>query len=260
MHSGCPARVPRWQDDIMPMIQIPDSELTAYRADPQGRPKGAIIVIHEIWGLVDHIRDVADRYAAEGYLAIAPDILSNAGVSPTVGQELHDLAMNPDEATRMSAQPLMRERLTAAREPAYGAWAIAQLRMVVDFLEDQPGIDGRIAVTGFCFGGSYAFALAAADPRVKAAAPFYGAPPEESDIAAIACPVHAFYGGLDERLMESLPAVSTAMADAGIDFEATVYEGARHAFFNDTNALTYDADAASDSWTQVLDFLGTELD
>lgn len=248
----------------MPLIQIPQSELTAYRADPQGahaveQYRGAIIVIHEIWGLVDHIKTVADRYAAEGYVAIAPDILSNAGVSPTVGQELHNLAKSPDEATRITAQPLMREKLTAAREPAYGAWAIAQLRAVVDYLDAVPGIDGRIAVTGFCFGGSYAFALAAADPRLKAAAPFYGAPPEESDIASIACPVHAFYGGLDERLMESLPAVSTAMAEAGVDFEATVYESARHAFFNDTNALTYDAEAASDSWAQVLDFLRAEL-
>ncbi|MBB5632212.1 carboxymethylenebutenolidase [Cryobacterium mesophilum] len=243
----------------MPMIQIPDSDLTAYRAEPHGEPKGAVIVIHEIWGLVDHIRSVADRYAAEGYLAVAPDILSDAGVSPSVGQELHNLAKNQDEATRMTAQPLMREKLTATREPAYGAWAISQLRRVVDYLETQPGVDGRIAVTGFCFGGSYAFALAAADPRVKAAAPFYGAPPEESDIASIACPIHAFYGGLDERLMDSLPAVSTAMADAGVDFEATVYEGARHAFFNDTNDLTYDAEAASDSWTQVLEFLEAEL-
>ncbi|MEO6942756.1 MAG: dienelactone hydrolase family protein [Terrimesophilobacter sp.] len=243
----------------MPMMQIPGSELTAYCASPSGAPKGAVIVIHEIWGLVDHIKTVADRYAAEGYLTLAPDILSNAGVTPTVGQELHDLAMNPDEATRISAQPLMREKLTASRDPEYGAWAVAQLRSVVDYLEAVPAVDGRIAVTGFCFGGSYAFALAAADPRLRAAAPFYGAPPEEADVASITCPVHAFYGGLDERLMESLPAVSAAMSEAGVDFEATVYEGARHAFFNDTNALTYDAEAAADSWSQVLQFLGSEL-
>ncbi|GAA3742951.1 hypothetical protein GCM10022239_18030 [Leifsonia bigeumensis] len=118
----------------MPMIQIPHSELTAYRADPPAAPKGGLIVIHEIWGLVDHIRDIADRFAAEGYLVVAPDILSNAGVSPTVGQELHDLTKNPDEAVRMTAQPLMREKLAASREPEYGAWAIGQLRAVVDYL------------------------------------------------------------------------------------------------------------------------------
>lgn len=243
----------------MPMIQIPHSELTAYRADPPAVPKGALIVIHEIWGLVDHIRDVADRFAAEGYLVVAPDILSNAGVSPTVGQELHNLAKNPDEAVRMTAQPLMREKLAASREPEYGAWAIGQLRTVVDYLESQPGIDGRIAVTGFCFGGSYSFALAAADPRIRAAAPFYGAPPETSELASIAGPIHAFYGDVDERLMASLPGVRKGMADAGVDFEATVYPGVRHAFFNDTNSMTYDADAAADAWTRVLAFLAERL-
>lgn len=243
----------------MSTIQVPHSELTAYRADPPGTAKGALIVIHEIWGLVDHIRDVADRFAAEGYLVVAPDILSNAGVSPTVGQELHDLAKNPDEAVRMTAQPLMREKLAASREPEYGAWAIGQLRTVVDYLESQPGIDGRIAVTGFCFGGSYSFALAAADPRIRAAAPFYGAPPETSELASIAGPIHAFYGDVDERLMASLPEVRKGMADAGVDFEATVYPGARHAFFNDTNSMTYDADAAADAWTRVLAFLAERL-
>ena len=171
----------------MTMIDIPDSELTAYRAEPAGTPKGELIVIHEIWGLVDHIKDVADRYAAEGFLVVAPDILTNSGVTPTVGQELHDLAMNPVEATRTAAQPLMREKLAASREPAYGAWALEQLTKVVDYLEAQPDIHGRVAVTGFCFGGSYTFALAAADTRVRAAAPFYGAPPESADIAAISC-------------------------------------------------------------------------
>lgn len=243
----------------MPMIEIPGSEISAYRADPAGTPTGALIVIHEIWGLVDHIKDVADRFASEGFLVVAPDILTNTGVSPSVSQELHDLAMNPDEAIRTQAQPLMREKLAASREPEYGAWAVTQLTRVVDYLLSQPGVNGRVAVTGFCFGGSYAFALAAADSRVKAAAPFYGAPPEESNVGSIQCPVHAFYGGLDERLMESLPAVSAAMAAAGVDFESTVYENARHAFFNDTNSITYDASAAQDAWNQVLDFFRTRL-
>lgn len=248
----------------MPMIEIPDSDLAAYRADPPGTaqggpPRGALIVIHEIWGLVDHIRGVADRFAAEGYLVVAPDILSDAGVTPTVGQELHDLAMNPDEAARTSAQPLMREKLSASREPEYGAWAVAQLRKVVDYLAAQPGVGGRIGVTGFCFGGSYTFALAAAEPRIRAAAPFYGSPPETAELAGIACPVHAFYGGTDERIMAGLPGVTSAMAAAGVDFQSTVYEGAAHAFFNDTNATTYDPDAAADAWSRVLAFLGERL-
>lgn len=243
----------------MTMMTVPGSDLSAYRADPPGEPRGALVVIHEIWGLVDHIRDVADRFAAEGYLVVAPDILSNAGVTPSVGQELHDLAMNPDEAVRTEAQPAMREKLAAAREPEYGAWAVGELRKVVDHLEAQPGVEGRIAVTGFCFGGSYSFALAAADPRIRAAVPFYGAPPESADAATIGCPILALYGEIDERLMASLPEVTAAMEAAGVDFEAKVYPGARHAFFNDTNSIAYDADAAADAWRRTLAFLEAQL-
>lgn len=243
----------------MTLIDIPGSEITAYRADPPGEPRGALIVIHEIWGLVDHVKGVADRFAAEGYLVLAPDILSGVGVPPEVGQELHNLMKSADEAARTAAQPLLREKLAPARSPEYGAWAIAQLKKVVDYLETQPGIDGRVAVTGFCFGGSYSFALAAAEPRIRAAVPFYGSPPATADVTAIACPILAFYGDRDENLMASLPEVTKAMAAAGIAFEAKVYAGARHAFFNDTNSLTYDASAAADSWQLALALLGGAL-
>lgn len=243
----------------MSMIDVPGSEITAYRADPPGEPRGALIVIHEIWGLVDHVKGVADRFAAEGYLALAPDILSGIGVPPQVGQELHDLVKSADEASRTAAQPLLREKLAPTRSPEYGAWAIAQLKKVVDYLEAQPGIDGRVAVTGFCFGGSYSFALAAADPRMRAAVPFYGSPPASADVTAIASPILAFYGDQDENLMASLPEVTKAMASAGVDFESKVYAGARHAFFNDTNKLTYDPSAAADSWQRALAFLHEAL-
>lgn len=243
----------------MPMIAVPGSELLAHRADPPGAPRGALIVLHEIWGLVDHIKEVADRFAAEGYLVLAPDILSEAGVTPSAGQELHDLAVNPDEAVRTEAQPLLREKLSSSRDPEYAAWAIGQLRRVVDYLETQPGVDGRVAVTGFCFGGSYSFALAAAEPRIRAAAPFYGAPPASAEVTEIACPVHAFYGDQDERLMAGLPEVVRSMEEAGVDFEPTVYPGARHAFFNDTNPIAYDADAAADAWSRTLAFLAERL-
>ena len=164
----------------MTMIDIPGSEITAYRADPPDAARGALIVIHEIWGLVD-------------------------------------------------------------------------------YLQTQPGVDGRIAVTGFCFGGSYSFALAAADPRIRAAVPFYGSPPDSANVSAITGPVLAFYGDLDENLMASLPTVTRAMTDAGVDFQPTVYSGARHAFFNDTNSMTYTADAAADAWQRTLAFLEQQL-
>jgi carboxymethylenebutenolidase len=153
----------------------------------------------------------------------------------------------------------MREKMAPIQEPAYGQWAVKGLRACVDHLASQPGASTGIGVLGFCFGGSYSFAVAAADSRIRAAVPFYGQPPETSETATICCPVLAFYGDQDERLMEGLPAVTSAMAEAGIDFTAQVYPGVGHAFFNDTNPATYDEAAAADAWRRTLSFLELSL-
>lgn len=245
------------------MIHI-DSDLdggpiSAYRAEAVGELRGALIVIHEIWGLVDHIKSVADRYAAEGYLVIAPDILSHGGVTPEVGLELGRLMFTGTEEERAKAQPLMREKMAPVNQPEYAAWAVASLKKVVDYLEAQPGVDGRIGVLGFCFGGSYSFALAAADARIRVAVPFYGAPPETADLAHLDCPVLALYGETDERLISTLPDVTKRMKEAGVQFTSHVYEGAGHAFFNDTNSVMYRPEVAADAWTRSLDFLSGSL-
>jgi carboxymethylenebutenolidase len=234
-------------------------DFTGYVTHPAGEVKGGLIVIEEIWGLVDHIKDVADRFAAQGYIVVAPDILSHAGITPEVGGELERLRESADEEERTRVQPLMREKMAPLNQPEYGAWAVGALKKVVDWLEAQPAIAGRIAVTGFCFGGTYSFALAAADDRVRAAAPFYGAPPQATEYDGFACPVRAFYGEQDERLISGLPEVEQRMSEAGVDFEATVYPGAGHAFFNDTNTHAYNADAANDAWEKVNGFLATAL-
>lgn len=233
--------------------------VTAYRAEPEVAPRGGLVLIHEIWGLVPHIRDIADRYAREGYLVIAPDLLSDAGITPEVGAELDALRHEPDEQKRLAGQALLREKMAPTREPAFASGAVAKLRRVVDALAAEPGIDGRIAVTGFCFGGTYAFALAAADPRVRASIPFYGTAPDAETVARIACPVLALYGEDDPRVMATLPETRTNMADAGVAFTEKIYPGARHAFFNDTNASSYDAVAAADAWARSLAFLATHL-
>lgn len=243
------------------MIQLDyDGGLDAYVAHPpaslnNGVPKGGLIVIHEIWGLVDHIKDVADRFAAEGYLVIAPDILSKVGITAHLGIELLNIRFSPDEKVRSDGQPRLRDAFSAIQAPEFAAWAVPALQKCVDYLEEQPGVDGRFAVTGFCFGGSYSFALAAADSRILAAVPFYGQPPASSEVKNIACPVLAFYGETDESLIETLPAVTTSMTDAGVDFTAKVYDGTGHAFFNDTNPHTYNAEIASDAWERSLAFL-----
>ncbi|MCU1406622.1 MAG: dienelactone hydrolase family protein [Glaciihabitans sp.] len=241
------------------MINLDGGNLTAYRSDPEGEVRGAVIVIHEIWGLVDHIKDIADRFAGEGYIAIAPDLLTGVGIPPEVGLQLIPLMFEPDEEKRTAAQPILREKLAPLGSPEFGQWAVAALGSVVDYLADIPAVNGNIAVVGYCFGGTYSFALAAADPRVRAAVPYYGQPPASTDIAAIACPVLALYGELDPGLMASLPDVTASMEEAGIDFSSKVYGGAKHAFFNDTNSTTYNEVAAVDAWERTTAFLATNL-
>jgi carboxymethylenebutenolidase len=243
----------------IPLAENPSEPLSGYRAEAVGELRGALIVIHEIWGLVDHIKNVADRYAGEGYLVIAPDILSRGGVTPEVGDELNRLMFKGTEEERAKAQPLMREKMAPVNAPEYAAWAVSALRSVVDYLEAQPAVDGRVGVLGFCFGGSYSFALAAADRRIRGAVPFYGSPPESAELAHLDCPVLALYGETDERLMESLPAVTQRMHDAGVQFVSHVFEGAGHAFFNDTNPVMYRPEVAADAWTRSLEFLRETL-
>src|SRR6187402_1750779 len=133
----------------------------AYRAEPAGEPKGALILIEEIWGLVDHIKRVSDRFAAQGYLVISPELLGDV-LHGENGQELMEARNDPDEARRTAIQPRLRELFSGMQAPEFAAGAVAKLRTVVDALEREPGVDGRIAVLGFCFGGTYSFALAAA--------------------------------------------------------------------------------------------------
>ncbi|WP_375384924.1 dienelactone hydrolase family protein [uncultured Microbacterium sp.] len=231
----------------------------AYRAAPADSPRGGIVLIHEIWGLVPHIRDVADRLAAEGYVVLAPDLLSDVGVTPEFGEEIQAMLADPDEERRSAAQPLLRAALAPTRVPDFAHSAVAKLRTAVDAVTQEPGVDGRIAVIGFCFGGSYAFALAAADDRVRAAIPFYGQAPDADTIAQIESPVLALYGQHDPALIDALPEVRATMAAAGVDFTPVVYPDAGHAFFNDSNAQRYEPDAAADAWARVLLFLSEKL-
>jgi carboxymethylenebutenolidase len=241
------------------LIEVNGAELTAYLATPPAQVRGGLIVIHEIWGLVDHIKDVADRFAEQGYLSMAPDLLTGVGISPVVGQELLRLRASDDAEERNRLQPLLREKMAPLQQPAYARWVVGALRDCVDHLARRLGPADRVGVVGFCFGGSYSFALAAADSRIRAAVPFYGSPPDPSEVAKIACPVLAFYGDQDARLMEGLSGVTEAMTAAGVDFTAQVYPGVGHAFFNDANPPTYDASAAADAWGRVLSFLERSL-
>jgi len=242
------------------MIQLGNGTagFSAYRSYPEDEIRGSLIVIHEIWGLVDHIKDVADRFAAEGYVALAPDLLAVSGLDPAAIAGLgSDLA---DPATRAQAQPRLRQATAPLRAPEAAGRIKAALGEAFEQLHAEPEGEGRTGVVGYCFGGTYSFALAAAEPRLQAAVPYYGSTdlgPEE--LARITCPVQAFYGERDSRLMDGLPGLRQRFAEAGVDFQAHVYPGAGHAFFNDTNPAVYNKAAAEDAWHRTLAFLRENL-
>ena len=241
------------------LTELPEHDLTAYRADPPGEPRGAVVVIQEIWGLTDHVKDVTDRVAAQGYVAVAPDLLRHVGLTPQVGARLFDLVSNGSEEERLAAQPQLRAATAPARQPEFAAWAVPAMAAVVDSVVGEPGVEGRVAVVGFCFGGTYAFALAAAEPRLRAAVPFYGTFPQHADPATIGCPVLAFYGEDDHGITDGVPDLEARMADAGVDFTARVYHGVGHAFFNDDAPSRYNAEVAADAWERTLAFLDERL-
>lgn len=215
---------------------------------PEGAP--ALIVIEEIWGLNEHIKDVARRFAKQGYAVLAPELLGDTGIlekiSPAIFADMHD------PAKRDAAQVRMREALAPMQHPGFADKTVARLKACYAHLRKT---HGRIAVLGFCFGGTYAYALAAHEPGIKAAIPFYGHPPKEEDIARIACSVLAFYGERDLNLIQSLPELEASMQAHGKDFTYEVYKDTGHAFFNDTNKMMYNKEAAEDSWTRTLAFL-----
>ncbi|MFI5084757.1 MAG: dienelactone hydrolase family protein [Actinomycetales bacterium] len=240
------------------MIEIEEG-LPAYLAEPRsGAVRGGLILIHEVWGLAEHTRDVADRFAAEGYVVVAPQLLADIGLDPGVGKELQDELFDPER--RAAAQPKLRELMAPLHAPGFAEQTLTRVQACFAFLDSRADVAERVAVAGFCFGGSYAFSLAANEPRLKAAVPFYGhANFSDDQLKAIEAPVLAFYGQEDQGLMESLPELVEQMHGAGVDFTSVVYPGAGHAFFNDTNRWTYRPDTAKDAWEKTLTFLADNM-
>lgn len=229
-----------------------------YRAEPAGAARGAVIVIHEIWGLNAHTRDIADRFALEGYLAVAPDLMGLAGLDAVLLAELGERRADP--AAMAEVQPLIRAATAPMNSPEMAARTRAGVAEVFGHLNSTPEGAGRTAVVGFCFGGTYSFALAVEEPRLAAAVPFYGhAAYSAAELAAVECPVLAFYGEDDARLVAALPELTDHMQKAGVDFRSTVFPGAGHAFFNDSNPLMYRAEPSRVAWQKTLEFLAQEL-
>ena len=150
--------------------------------------------------------------------------------------------------------------MAPTQTPDFAPQTLAKLETCFDKLYAMPEVNQQVAAIGYCFGGSYCFSLVMNEPRLKLAMPFYGHTTDDAtELKKIKCPVRAFYGEKDEDLMNSLPRLKENMKKASVDFDAKVYPGAGHAFFNDTNPYAYNQAAADDAWQRVLELLKTYL-
>jgi carboxymethylenebutenolidase len=233
------------------MIDLGESnKLSAYLAEPEIAPKGAIIVIHEVWGLNDHTKSVADRLASEGYIALAPSLIDFDELKDVDTDQLQKDLFNPE--TRNEVQPKLREIMAPMHAPDFAVNTMASLQEHFDYLNGLDGLSGKVAVMGFCFGGSYSYSLAISEPNLKIALAFYGHCDQSiDDLKKIKCPVRAYIGDQDERLITALPDLTKRMEAAEVDFQSIIYKDAGHAFFNDSNPYAYNEAAAKDSWVQV---------
>lgn len=241
------------------LLNIPFGErgVPVYRACQSDSPRPAIILIHEVWGLTDHIKSVADRFCAESYEVIAPDLLAGTELETLATPDLQKAIFDPVE--RLKRQPEIRAMMAPLGAPEFAATTLKKLQAIFDYLKADKNV-GKIGVVGFCFGGTYSFGLAANQPGLSAAVPFYGHGEQYIDkFADINCPVLAFYGQTDEALNEHIPQIESAMKAAHKDFSYQIYPGAGHAFFNDTNDVMYRPEAAKDAWNRALEFLGANL-
>jgi carboxymethylenebutenolidase len=202
-------------------------------------PRGAVLVIHENRGLNDHIRTVVGRFAAAGFTAIGLDLLSEEGGSATFTE-----AEVPGQLGMVSMNAPTR--------------FVEDMRACLDELERRaPG--AKLGAVGFCFGGGMMWQLiASGDPRLAAAAPFYGTPPANADFTGSSAAVLAFYGETDMRVNATREDATAALVAAGLTHEIVTEPGAGHAFFNDTGG-NYNVAAATDAWARVLAWFDEHL-
>ena len=213
------------------------TEMKAYVARPKEEKKYPVVmVIHENRGLNPHIEDVTRRVALEGFLAIAPDALSPFGGTPSDADKARELFGQLDAAKNLS---------NFIRGFAYA--------------KSRKDVTQKSGCIGFCWGGGLANQLAVNMPDLNVAVPFYGRQPEAADVPKIKAFVQLHYGGLDERINAGIPAYEQALKKAGTHYELFVYEGAQHAFNNDTAPTRYNEAAAKLAWSRTIQLFQKEL-
>lgn len=240
-------------------VPFENSSIPAFYTEPElGTKHPAILLVHEIWGLTDHMKEVAHRFMQKGYAVLVPDLLSDVDISKEVSADVFEDFKDPNK--KDETQKKMRDLFAPVHSPEFAQRTVAKLQACFDYLMTHETINKNVAVVGFCFGGTYAFALAAEQPQLKAAVPFYGHAPEGEKLQMITCPILAFYGGKDTALASKIPELNETMALLHKKFQAVEYPDVGHAFFNDTNPNLYNKEAADDAWERMLEFLKENLD
>lgn len=231
----------RQQDErlVTEHISYPGAEgdVKGYLAMPKiaGR-YAAVVVIHENRGLNPHIEDVTRRAALEGFIALAPDALSPFGGTPSDADQARDLF------GKLDAQKNLSNFIKA-----------------FDYLRQRKDCTGKFGCVGFCWGGGMVNQLAVNVPDLKAASAFYGRQPEPADVPKIRAALQLHYAAMDERINAGIPAYEEALKKAGTRYELFMYEGAQHAFHNDTAPTRYNEQAAKLAWSRTMNFFRKEL-
>lgn len=222
-------------------FQSDNVAIRAFLARPAStaKPAPTVVVIQEWWGLSDHIKDVARRFAWEGYVALAPDLYSRLGSKVTKDPKEAAALMNA-----LSSQAALRD-----------------LNASVRFLKTQPFVDpDRVGAVGFCMGGTFTLTLACHNSDVKAAVPFYGKVPPLESLEYLLCPVLYHYGAKDGWVTrQEVEVLREGLTRYGKSGEVVVYPEANHAFFNDTRPEVFRPAEAKQAWERTLQFLSRHL-
>jgi carboxymethylenebutenolidase len=195
-----------------------------------------VLLIHEIFGHTDWVEDVADEFAAAGYIAVAPDLLS--GMAPNGGRTKD---LDPSRVGEAIGK-LSPDQITA------------DLNAAADYAGKLPASSGKLFVAGFCWGGGQSFRFATNRPDLAAAFVFYGPPPDSAAMARIHAPVYGFYAGNDARIDATIPDATAQMKQAGKTYEPVIYDGAGHGFMragDDPAGTAPNKKARDDSWIRL---------
>ena len=234
------AVIPEQDDDILiEDITYAGDGITmkGYLARPKKISRyGTVVVIHENRGLNPHIKDVARRVAKAGFVALAPDALSGTGGTPQNEDEARDLIGKLDAGKNLN-----------------------NFLKGLEYVSSRKESNGKRGCVGFCWGGAMANQLAVHDPELKAAVAFYGRQPNTEDVKKIKSRVQLHYGSLDERVNQGIPAYEQALKEAGVKYALFMYEGAQHAFHNDTAPTRYNVAAAKLAWERTIGLFNETL-